>query len=227
MQRRGFWLNGCTAILGRTPYMFAWVLYIIGSGGYWGIFFLMVIENVFPPIPSELILPLAGFAAAKGDLHIVGVALVGTCGAVVGCLPWYILGRLFNTEHLKHISARYGRAFTLSPHDIDAAGAWFSQYGQKMVLFGRLVPTVRTLISIPAGITRMPLCTFLLYSFIGSAIWTTMLALVGYILQSQYTIVTQYVDIVSKGLVLLVVAVYLYRVITFRAEDEAGGAHVL
>lgn len=200
--------------------MFEWILSIIESGGYGGIFFLMVLENIFPPIPSELILPLAGFAAAKGDLHIVAVVFVATCGAVAGCLPWYIIGRVFNIERLKRLSVRYGRAFTLSPDDIDVAHMWFQRHGQKTVLLGRLVPTVRTLISVPAGIARMPLTTFLLYSFIGSAVWTTALVLLGYVLQSQYGMVTEYVDIVSKSVVLLIVAVYLYRVITFRVKAK-------
>jgi membrane protein DedA with SNARE-associated domain len=200
--------------------MFAWILYIIESGGYGGIFFLMVLENVFPPIPSELILPLAGFAAAKGNLNIVVVVFVGTCGAVAGCLPWYVLGRFFDSGRLKRLSIRYGRVFPLSPSDIDVAEEWFARHGQKTVLFGRLIPTVRTLISIPAGITRMSLGTFLLYSFLGSALWTALLAILGYILQSQYTVVAQYVDSVAKGVVALALVVYLYRVITFRAENK-------
>lgn len=202
--------------------MFNWILHIIESGGYGGIFFLMVLENIFPPIPSEVILPLAGFAAARGDLHIVSVILVATCGAVAGCLPWYVLGRIFSTSRLKRLSARYGRLLTLSPDDIDGANRWFTRHGQKTVLFGRLIPTVRTLISIPAGIARMPLGSFLLYSFVGSAIWTTALVFVGYILQSHYDAVSRYVNVVSDGIVLLIIAVYLYRVITFRAEDTNG-----
>jgi membrane protein DedA with SNARE-associated domain len=202
--------------------MFEWILYAIESGGYGGIFLLMVAENIFPPIPSELVLPLAGFAAAKGDLNIVAVIFVGTCGAVAGCLPWYVLGRVFSIERLKRLSARYGRALTLSPHDIDVAQAWFTRHGQKTVLLGRLVPTVRTLISVPAGVAQMPLTAFLLYSFIGSAIWTTGLVFVGYILQSQYDIASGYIDLVAKAIILLIVLVYVYRVITFRIKDEPG-----
>lgn len=202
--------------------MFDWTLSIIENGGYPGIFFLMVLENIFPPIPSEVILPLAGFAAARGDLHIVAVAFVATCGAVVGCLPWYVLGRIFSPSRLKRLSARYGRLLTLSPTDIDVAETWFMRHGQTVVLFGRLVPTVRTLISVPAGSTRMPLRTFFLYSFAGSAIWTTMLVFLGYVLQNNYDIVAGYVNPVSDGIVLLIVAAYLYRVITFRAKGVRG-----
>ncbi len=199
--------------------MFDWVLSIIESGGYGGIFFLMVLENLFPPIPSELILPLAGFAAAKGDLHVVMVVCIATSGAVVGCLPWYILGRLFGGTRLKRLSARYGRLLTLSPDDIDLAQAWFERHGPTAVLFGRMVPTIRTLISVPAGIARMPLPAFLLYSFIGSMLWTIALTLSGYVLESKYNTVSEYVNLVSNGIVLLMVLIYLYRVITFRAKD--------
>jgi membrane protein DedA with SNARE-associated domain len=205
--------------------MFDWILSIITHGGYLGIFFLMVAENIFPPIPSEIILPLAGFAAASGKLGLVRVIFVGTCGAVAGCLPWYVLGRLFGTARLKRLSARYGRAMTLSPDDIDAAREWFGVHGQKAVLFGRLIPTIRTLISIPAGIARMPLGSFLAYSFVGSAVWTTALVLAGYALESQYESVSGYVNLASDAVALLIVGIYIYRVLTFRAKDtrDVGG----
>ncbi len=200
--------------------MFAFILSIITRGGYSGLFLLMVAENVFPPIPSEVILPLAGFAAARGELQLWAVIVWATIGAVVGCLPWYVLGRFFTSERLKRLSARYGRVFTFSSSDIDVAQTWFEKHGQKVVVFARLVPTVRTLISVPAGIARMPLVPFLAYSFLGSALWTTALVLVGYILHSEYTIVSGYIDPVAKGIVFLIVAVYLYRVITFRTDGD-------
>jgi membrane protein DedA with SNARE-associated domain len=143
--------------------MFDWILNIIETGGYAGIFALMVLENIFPPIPSELVIPLSGYAAAEGDMNIAIVILVASLGAVVGALPWYYLGKAFGIERLKRMSVRYGRWLTLTPADIDAAQAWFDRHGHKTVLLGRLVPTVRTLISLPAGMARMPLLPFLLY----------------------------------------------------------------
>ena len=201
--------------------MFEWALHVIESGGYGGVFFLMVLENIFPihPIPSELILLFAGFVAAKGTLHVVGIIFVATCGAVLGSIPWYMLGRAFGTKRLKQLSARYGRMLTLSPHDIDVVEAWFERHGQKTVLIGRMMPAVRTLISVPAGIAHMPFGTFLLYSFIGSAVWTAVLTLLGYILQSQYAVASGHIEFISEGVVLLIVLVYIYRVITFRTED--------
>jgi len=200
--------------------MFQWTLHIIETGGYFGIFLLMVLENIFPPIPSEVVIPLAGFASAQGELHIALVILVATCGAVVGAIPWYLLGRLFGVRRLKRLSVRYGRLLTLSPVDIDHAQEWFHCHGQKAVLFGRLIPTIRTLISVPAGLARMKLSTFLLYSFIGSAAWTSILALLGYLLESQYDQVAEYLNPVSNAVVALIVAVYLYRVVTFRTNGS-------
>mgnify|MGYP001606457775 CR=1 FL=1 len=200
--------------------MFDWILQSIESSGYAGIFFLMILENLFPPIPSEVILPLAGFVAARGELHIAGVVLVATAGAVGGCMPWYVLGRVFRTERLKRLSARYGRLLTLSPSDVDRAQAWFARHGQKAVLFGRLIPAVRTLISVPAGSTGMPFSAFVLYSFVGSALWTAMLAALGYILQSQYEKVARSVGVASDVIVMLIIAIYLYRVVPFRNKME-------
>lgn len=198
--------------------MFEWIVSVIEAGGYAGIFFLMVLENIFPPIPSELIIPLAGFSAAQNGLSLPGVIVVATLGAVVGSLPWYMLGRGFGLRRIKALSARYGRLLTVSPSEIDAAEVWFLRRGHFAVLFGRLVPTVRTLISVPAGVARMPFNTFLLYSTIGSAIWTSTLAIAGYLLESQYESVAGYVGVLSDAVVVGIVLIYIYRVVTFRKE---------
>lgn len=198
--------------------MFEWALHIIESGGYSGIFFLMVLENIFPPIPSELVLPLAGFAAAKGDLHIIGVLASATLGAVVGCLPWYFLGRLCGIARVRKLSERYGRIMTVSPQDVDDAQVWFHQHGHIAVFFGRLVPTIRTLISVPAGISRMPLLRFLGYTTIGTFLWTMLLSSAGYILESQYDKVSVFVNVLSDVIVAGIILWYLYRVTTFKVK---------
>ena len=196
--------------------MFSWILAVIETGGYAGIFFLMVLENLFPPLPSEVIIPLAGYAAAEGNMNIALVILVAAFGAVVGAMPWYLAARLFGITRLKRLSVRYGRLLTLSPKDIDVAEAWFHTRGHKIVLLGRLVPTVRTLISVPAGIARMPFLKFLAYSFVGSFLWTTLLALLGYFLESQHDRVAMYLDPVSNAIIVLILGAYLYRVVTFK-----------
>mgnify|MGYP001557642819 FL=1 len=162
---------------------------MVEGGGYLGIFSLMILENIFPPIPSELVIPLAGFAAAKGKLNIIGVFIATVLGGLVGCLPWYILGRLYGIERLKKISEKFGRIITLTSDDIDSAQTWFKKYGHLAVLFARLAPTVRTLISVPAGIARMRLMSFLLYSLIGTMIWDSMLLFFGFVLESQYELI--------------------------------------
>ncbi len=204
--------------------MFDWTLAVIERGGYVGVFALMVLENVFPPIPSEVILPLVGFSAAQGKFNIVAVVLVAASGSVVGFLPWYALGRRFGIQRLRCLCARYGRWFTLSPRDVDAAEAWFARHGRAAVLFGRLIPGVRTLISIPAGIAAMPLGVFLFYSFLPTVLGSALFASLGYLLQSQHHRVAEYLNPVSNAVLLLMVAVYLYRVVTFRADGDTGGS---
>jgi membrane protein DedA with SNARE-associated domain len=199
--------------------MFEWILHIIESGGYAGIFLLMILENLFPPIPSELVIPLAGFAAAKGELNIIGVFIATCLGSLVGCIPWYILGRLYGTARLKRLSFKYGRALTLSADDVDGAQVWFKKHGHLAVFFGRLVPAVRTLISVPAGIARMPFGIFMLYSFLGIIIWTCTLLFFGYVLESQYATLSIYIDFVSNAIIFSFIAIYLYRVVTYTNID--------
>jgi membrane protein DedA with SNARE-associated domain len=195
--------------------MFDWIVGIIASSGYLGIFFLLILENIFPPIPSELIIPLAGYSAAQGELNFFLVIAVATLGAVVGALPWYFLGRIFGLERLKKISLSYGRVLTLSPAEIDKAEGWFLKHGRVAVLFGRLIPAVRTLISVPAGIARMPLPTFLLFTTVGSVIWNTALVSLGYLLGNQHELVSGYLGPISDGVIVVILIVYIYRVVTF------------
>lgn len=196
--------------------MFDKIVEVVSAFGYLGVFLLMLLENIFPPIPSELIMPLAGFVAARGDLNFIGVILVGTAGSVVGALPWYYAGAKLGQERMKRLAKRWGHWLTLSPEDVDKASDWFDRHGKGAVFFGRLIPAVRTLISVPAGIAGMSMTKFLIYSTLGSLIWTALLALAGFVLESQYEKVSQYLDPVSTGVVVLMVLYYLYRLIRQR-----------
>lgn len=196
--------------------MFDKIVEVVSAFGYLGVFLLMLLENIFPPIPSELIMPLAGFVAARGDLNFIGVILVGTAGSVVGALPWYYAGAKLGQERMKRLAKRWGHWLTLSPEDVDKASNWFDRHGKGAVFFGRLIPAVRTLISVPAGIAGMSMTKFLIYSTLGSLIWTALLALAGFVLESQYEKVSQYLDPVSTGVVVLMVLYYLYRLIRQR-----------
>lgn len=196
--------------------MFEFIVDIVSRGGYGGVFLLMLAENLFPPIPSELIMPFAGFVAARGDLNIVLVVLVGTAGSVVGAIPWYYAGRLLGLERCKQLADRFGRLFTMSSRDVGEASGWFLRHGPAVVFFGRLIPAIRTLISIPAGITRMRLLPFFAFSAVGSLLWTSLLACAGYVLQGQYAEVAEYLEPGSKIVVGVVLAVYVYRLVTYR-----------
>lgn len=186
--------------------------------GATGIALLMFLENVFPPIPSELIMPLAGYRATQGDMSIVTVIIAGSIGSLLGILPWYLAGRLLGERRVKAFAARHGRWLTLTPADVDAAERWFREKGMMAVLLGRLVPTVRTLISVPAGIARMPFVPFLLFSAVGTVAWTSLLALAGYALGQAYDTVAAYVDPVSTTILVVMVVVYLYRVVRYQPQ---------
>src|SRR3546814_5794331 len=129
--------------------MFDWIVAAIERTGYLGIALLMLAENLFPPIPSELIMPLAGFTAAQGNLSFPLLVAAGTTGSLLGAVFWYIIGRWLGCDRLKRWADRHGRWMTMSPEDVDKAAEWFGRHAGKAVLFGRLVPAVRTLLSVP------------------------------------------------------------------------------
>jgi len=195
--------------------MFELIVSVIEKGGYLGIALLMFVENIFPPIPSEIILPLAGFAAAKGELNVVGVILSATTGTLLGALPWYYAGRFFSLERLKRFSVRFGRLLTLTPEELDYAAAWFYRVGNKAVFLGRLMPIVRTLISVPAGLVRLPLFYFLLYTALGTLLWSSLLIGMGFMLESQYEQVASFLNPVTDLIIIFIVCTYIYRVATF------------
>ena len=203
--------------------MLEWITGIMNSMGYLAIVFLMFLENVFPPIPSELIMPLAGFTATQGKLALVGVVLAGTLGSVLGALPLYYLGKIVGENRLKNWADKYGKWLTVSRQDIEKAQAWFDKHGVAAVFFGRLVPGVRSIISVPAGIANMNLPLFLIYTTLGAGIWTSMLAYAGYLLGGNYAKVEKFVSPFSYGVLGLVVVVYLVRVVKqHRAQAQTG-----
>ena len=178
----------------------------------------MIVENVCPPIPSEVIMPLAGFMATQGRLAWLGVILAGTLGSVLGAVPLYWLGRRIGDERLKDFADRHGRWLTVSRGDLDKAQQWFDRHGRLAVLFCRLVPGVRSLISIPAGIEGMPLAPFLLYTTIGAGLWTTLLAAAGYGLGANFRQVEAYLDPASYIVLAVIVGLYVWRVVTHQSQ---------
>lgn len=198
--------------------MAQWIIDFIEQYGYAAIAALMLLENVVPPIPSELIMPFAGFNAARGNLHPVWVVLTGTAGSVAGTLPWYWAGRKIGLQRLQAWADRYGRWLTVSRSDLLKAHDWFTKKGEAAVALGRLVPALRSVISAPAGIVRMPLVRFVCWSTAGSLVWTSLLALAGYVLEAHYESVGRWLDPVAKAIVAAAVGAYLWRVATFRSN---------
>ena len=194
--------------------MAEWITNIMNSLGYLGIALLMFLENIFPPIPSELIMPLAGFTVAQGKLNFGLVVLAGVVGTMLGALPWYYAGKILGEQRLKLWADRYGRWLGLSGKDIEKAKRWFDRHGVKAVFFSRMITGgVRTIISLPAGISKMPMVPFLLYSTLGTLLWIGFLTSAGYLLGDHYEVVEEYLAPVSKiVLATVVIAVILWLV---------------
>ena len=175
--------------------------------GYVAIFATMFLENLFPPIPSEMIMPLGGFYVQQGKLALLPVVIAGLGGTVLGALPWYGLGRLINEERLEQWLERHGRWIGISANDLKRSRIWFNRYGTALVFWGRLVPGVRTLISVPAGMELMPFTPFLLWTTGGSLIWVLILTLSGLALGSGYDNVELWLEPVAKAVkIILVIA---------------------
>ena len=193
-----------------------WIIRTIESTGYFGIVFLMFLENVFPPIPSEFIMPLAGFMASKEEQTLPGVVLAGTIGSVLGALALYYAGYFIGEQRLNRLIDKYGRWLTISLEDLERAKGWFAKHGRLAVLVCRLVPGIRSLISIPAGIAKMPLVSFLFYTAIGSGFWTALLAYGGYVLGDKFQQVEKYLNPVSYVVLLAIALIYVKRLLSTR-----------
>lgn len=178
--------------------MVEWITKTIESLGYLGIGLLMFLENLFPPIPSELIMPLAGFTIGQGKMQFAPVIVAGVVGTMLGTLPWYYAGKFLGEQRLNLLADKYGKWLSISSKDIKKASSWFDKHGGKAVFFCRLVPGVRTLISLPAGISSMHLIPFLLYSTLGTLSWVGLLTYAGYALGSHYHLVEEYIGPLSK-----------------------------
>ena len=163
------------------------IISMMNEFGYFGIFLLIAIENIFPPIPSELILAFGGFMTAHSKLNISLVILFATLGSLVGGIVLYYVGKILNKERLKKIvSGKIGKILRLKEEDIEKADKWFDNKGNKTVFFCRFIPIVRSLISIPAGMSEMSISKFLLYTFLGSLIWNTVLVFLGNLLGERW-----------------------------------------
>jgi len=174
--------------------------------GYLAIMLAMFLENLFPPIPSELIIPLGGFYVAQGQLSFFPVIFAGLIGTLLGAFPWYGMGRLMNEEKLEYWLKKYGKWIGVHPNELYKSRTWFNRYGKSLVFWGRLIPGIRTLISVPAGIELMPLLPFILCTTAGSLIWIICLTFAGIFLRESYSMVEVWIEPVSNLIKLILLA---------------------
>jgi len=181
------YISSLPALIGQAVETNQWI-------GYGTILFAMFLENLIPPIPSELIMPLGGFYVSQGQLDFLPVVLAGLIGTVIGALPWYGIGRLVNEERLEKWLEKNGRWIGINPKELAKSRIWFNRYGISLVFWGRLVPGIRTLISVPAGVELMPISPFLIWTTAGSLIWTLFLTITGYYLGDNYGKIEQWIS---------------------------------
>lgn len=198
--------------------MQALIINIMNKFGYLGIMLLIAIENIFPPIPSEVILTFGGFMTKRpnSQINIVGVIIFATIGSLIGALLLYFIGRLLNKEKLiKIVSGKIGKILRLKPKDIEKADTWFDNKGNKTVFFCRFIPIVRSLISIPAGMSDMPFSKFLLYTVLGSTGWNTILVVSGSIVGEKWEAIVTVFDNYTKIVLILLVILFIIAVTLF------------
>jgi membrane protein DedA with SNARE-associated domain len=178
--------------------MQAWITEFMEQFGYFGIFLMLAFENIFPPIPSEVILPFGGFMTTTTNLTIPGVIIAATLGSLLGAVILYYIGRLLDVNRLERIVERWGGLLRISKKDIRKADAWFDKYGYWTVLFCRMVPLVRSLISIPAGMSGMKFGVFMIFTTIGTLGWNLLLVLIGAALGESWEDIAMYMDMYSN-----------------------------
>lgn len=186
------------------------IIEMVDKFGYLGITLLIFIESVFPPIPSELILTFGGFMTSSTSMSIIGVIFWSSIGAVLGALVLYYIGKIFNKERLKKFThTKLGKAIRLKEKDIELADRWFDTKGAKTVLFGRCVPIVRSLISIPAGMSDMPMLKFLIYTAVGSTVWNIVLVNLGAAAGDNWKDIVKFFDKYSDITLIVLIAIAL------------------
>ena len=199
-----------------------WVIRLIDGTGYAGIFLLMMLETVFPPIPSEVIMPIAGVRAATGPMTLWGVIASGTAGAMVGNLFWYLVARWVGFKRFCPFIERHGRWLTMDWYDVEKVERLFGRFGPVVVAIGRLIPTIRSVVSIPAGLVRMRLRRFLFWSALGTGAWSGLLAAAGYLLGQSFARVDEVLGPLSSIIVTLIILFYIWRQATWsRRHREA------
>lgn len=204
-----------------------WVKDVIDTFGYPGVVFIVALENIFPPIPSEVVLPFAGFLSGEGRFSFPLVVLAATAGSVIGAWALYFVGRRIGEDSVRQFLLDRGRYVLMSAHDLERADRWFADHGRATVFFARLVPGVRSLVSIPAGFARQPLIEFTVFTALGSAIWNVLLIGAGHLLGNNWDRVDGYmtpVSYVAYAAMVAATAWLAYQLVRRqRREREAAG----
>lgn len=192
------------------------IISIMNKFGYFGVFLLIALENVFPPIPSEVILTFGGFMTIHSELNIILVIISSTLGSLIGALVLYFIGKILNKDRLKKIvSSKIGSIIRLKPKDIEKADVWFDKKGNKSVFFCRFIPIVRSLISIPAGMSEMPMDKFIIYTISGSFIWNSILIVLGSKVGENWTEIVSSINTYSKVVLIIIIIFLIVFIIIF------------
>ena len=207
-----------------------WIEELITAIGYPGIVFVMAIENIFPPIPSEAVLPFAGALSAKGELDFWGAVVAGTVGSLIGAVVLYGIGYFAREAGVRQLIAAYGKYFFISETDLDRGAALFERYGEAVIFFGRLIPIIRSIISVPAGYTRMNFGKFLFFTTLGTALWSLALTYVGRLLGENWKQIDDFTEPYQNGTLVILALIFLsfigWRVIRWwrhRRASQLGG----
>ena len=196
-----------------------WIIHLIEDGGYWGIAFLMALENIFPPIPSELIMGVGGIAVARGRMEVLPLMVAGSLGSTLGNYCWFLLGRALGFERLRPFVARFGRWLTLDWNDVARLAGFFQRYGQWVVFGVRFSPVMRTMISLPAGLAHMGHVRFLLFTLAGTTVWNALLVWAGWHLGRNFGRVEEWTGPVSLATIVIMAVWYAWRVATWKPRE--------
>jgi membrane protein DedA with SNARE-associated domain len=199
--------------------MDSWIIDLVAATRYWGVALLMFIETVFPPIPSEVIMTIAGVSAARGEMALPGVIASGTAGAMLGNYAWFWIARKWGAAWLHRVIDRYGRWLTMDWAEVERGEDLFRRHGPIIVLVARMLPTFRSLISVPAGLFTMSTRRFLVFSTIGTMGWSAALASTGYLLGNAVDDIERYLGPLSSAVIGLIIASYLWRLARWRPKS--------
>lgn len=204
-----------------------WIIRLVDWAGYWGVAFLMLLETVFPPVPSEVIMTVAGVSASRGNMTLTGTIAAGTAGAMLGNWFWYWLAIKFGESRMHVFIDKYSRWLTLDWEEVERGHTMFRKHGSIIVLIARMIPTLRSLISIPAGLFKMSLRRFLVFSTIGTAGWSAALAGAGYFLGSQFEDVEKWLGPLSTLVIVAIVVTYVWRLVRWKPKpvDARSDTH--